>query len=335
MSMTSRERVIATLEFMPVDRIARDAWTLPAAYYGREQALTALLAAYPSDFGDCGFEDPLDEGPRFEPGTWEDEWGCVWRNVQRGIIGQVCRPALSDWSALDQWRPPYHLLGQGFERVNETCATTTKFTMLGCANPWERLQALRGSQQAYLDLAAGDSRLFRVLEMVHDYNLQHLERLVSTDVDSVSLMDDWGSERALLISPAMWAAYFRPLYKEYVELAHARGKYVFMHSDGYIMDILEPFCEIGVDAINSQLFVMPIEEIASRCRGRIAFWGELDRQHILPHGSPEDVFAAVQRVRSAFGEQGGGLIGQAEFHEGYPLENIRAFFEAWWGDPEH
>jgi len=332
--MTSRERVIATLEFQRVDRIARDAWTLPAAYHGREQALTALLAAYPSDFGDCGFVDPLDEESRFEPGIWEDEWGCVWRNVQRGIIGQVCRPALADWSDLDHWQPPYHLLGHGFERVNETCATTTKFTMLGCANPWERLQALRGSQQAYLDLAAGDHRLIKVLEMIHDYNLRHLEYVVSTDVDSVSLMDDWGSERALLISPQMWSAFFHPLYQDYVDLAHAKEKYVFMHSDGYIMDILEPLVEIGVDAINSQLFVMPIEEIAVKFRGRIAFWGELDRQHILPFGSPGDVFSAVRRVRNAFGEQRGGLIGQAEFHEGYPLENIRAFFEAWWGEPE-
>jgi uroporphyrinogen decarboxylase len=108
-----------------------------------------------------------------------------------------------------------------------------------------------------------------------------------------------------------------------------------MHSDGYILDIYEHLIEIGVDAINSQLFIMPIEEIGQRFKGRITFWGELDRQHVLPFGSPDDVRAAVRRVRNALGgEKDGGVIGQAEFNKDVSLENMRAFFEAWWGEPE-
>ena len=80
-------------------------------------------------------------------------------------------------------------------------------------------------------------------------------------------MDDWGSASALLISPAMWVAYFKPLYKDYVDLAHAHGKFVLMHSDGYILAIYEHLIEIGVDAINSQLFRMPIEEIGDAFQG--------------------------------------------------------------------
>jgi len=157
---------------------------------------------------------------------------------------------------------------------------------------------------------------------------------VRTDVDAVSFMDDWGSQHALLISPKMWEAYFKPLYKDYCDLARAHGKFVFMHSDGYILDIYEHLIEIGVDAINSQLFTMPIDEIGRRFKGRITFWGELDRQYILPFGTPEDVRAGVERIKRALWDGRGGVIGQAEFNQGYPLENIRAFFEAWWGEPE-
>ena len=163
------------------------------------------------------------------------------------------------------------------------------------------------------------------------------ERIVdgqSTDVDAVSFMDDWGSRQSLLVSPAMWVEYFKPLYRDYCDIAKAHGKFVFMHSDGYIMDIYEHLVEIGVDAINSQLFTMPIEEIGERFKGRITFWGEMDRQGILPFGTPEDVRAGVERVKAALWDERGGVIGQAEFNKGYPLENIRAFFEAWWGEPE-
>lgn len=72
MGITPRERVIRTLRFESVDRPARDVWTLPAAFFGREEALQALLDQYPRDFGDSGFEDPTDESPLYVPGEWTD-----------------------------------------------------------------------------------------------------------------------------------------------------------------------------------------------------------------------------------------------------------------------
>lgn len=334
MGLTSRERVIRTLRFEGVDRPARDVWLLPAAFFGREKELQAILDQYPSDFGPSGYKDPADESPLYEPGEWTDHWGSRWVNIQAGMIGEVKYPAIDDWSKLAHWKPPYHLLGKGFEEVNRTCAASDKFILLGCPRPFERLQFVRGPENAYMDLAWGVKEVFILLDMIHDYYMRHLEYVVKTDVDGIFFMDDWGSERALLISPAMWVEYFKPLYKDYCDLAHAHGKFAFMHSDGYIMDLYEHLIEIGVDAINSQLFVMPIEEIGRRFKGRITFWGELDRQYVLPFGTPDDVRAAVERVKRALWDDRGGCIGQAEFNKGYPLENIRAFFEAWWGPPE-
>jgi uroporphyrinogen decarboxylase len=334
MAMTPRERVIRTLRFEGVDRPARDVWTLPAAFFGREAELQALLDQYPRDFGSSGYVDPVDESPLYQPGDWTDPWGSRWANIQPGMIGEVKQPALDDWSKLDQWQPPWELLGRGFELVNATCAASDLFIHLGNPRPFERLQFVRGTENTYMDLAWGVPQVFRLLEMIHDYYMQHLEHVVRTDVDAVSFMDDWGSTHALLISPEMWVTYFKPLYRDYCALAHAHDKFVLMHSDGYIMPIYEHLIEIGVDAINSQLFTMPLEEIGERYQGRITFWGEMDRQGILPFGTPEDVHAAVGRVRDALWDPRGGVIGQAEFNQGMPLENIRAFFEAWWGPPE-
>jgi hypothetical protein len=332
--MTSRERVIRTLRFEGVDRPARDVWTLPAAFHGREAELQALLDQYPTDFGDSGFADPVDDAGLYEPGYWIDPWGSTWLNIQRGMIGEVKHPALTDWADLAHWQPPYHLQGQGFEDVNRACAASDRFIHLGLPRPFERLQFVRGTENAYLDLAWGVPEVFKLIEMLHDYYLRHLEYVVKTDVDAIFFMDDWGAENALLISPAMWVEYFKPLYRDYVEMAHAHDKFALMHSDGHILSIYPHLVEIGVDALNSQLFCMPIEELGARFKGQITFWGELDRQHILPFGTPEDVHAAVQRVRAALWDDRGGVIGQAELNKGYPLENIRAFFEAWWGAPE-
>lgn len=144
-------------------------------------------------------------------------------------------------------------------------------------------------------------------------------------------MDDWGSQNALLISPRQWRAIFKPMYREYCEVARKAGKKIFFHSDGWILDIYEDLVEIGVDAINSQLFCMPIEQIGRRFKGRITFWGEIDRQQILHFGTPADVRQAVARVRTALEDARGGMIAQCSWCRCDPAENIAMVYEAWGG----
>jgi predicted Zn-dependent peptidase len=38
---------------------------------------------------------------------------------------------------------------------------------------------------------------------------------------------------------------------------------------------------------------------AEKYLGKITFWGELDRQHILPFGTEEDVRESVRRIKKA------------------------------------
>lgn len=119
---------------------------------------------------------------------------------------------------------------------------------------------------------------FKLRDIVHTYFLRVIEIWAKTEVDGIIFLDDWGAQNSLLISPMMWRKLFKPLYKDYCDLIHSAGKFAFMHSDGHIFDIYEDLIEVGVDAINSQLFCMDIEEIGRRFKGRITFWGEIDRQ---------------------------------------------------------
>jgi uroporphyrinogen decarboxylase len=142
-------------------------------------------------------------------------------------------------------------------------------------------------------------------------------------------MDDWGAQRTLLISPKQWRSLFRPLYKDYCDLIHSAGKFAFFHSDGHITDIYPDLIEIGVDAVNSQLFCMDIEELGQRFRGQVTFWGEISRQDILPFGTPDDVRAAVRRVRAALDDGQGGVFAQCEWGIGVSAENVATVYETW------
>jgi uroporphyrinogen-III decarboxylase len=191
------------------------------------------------------------------------------------------------------------------------------------------MQYLRGTEALYMDMAYGLDEVLRLRDMVHAYNMQNLALLCETDVDGISFMDDWGSQQNLLIAPTLWRELFKPLYAEYCRVAHDAGKFVFMHSDGQISQIYPDLIEIGIDALNSQLFCMDIEELGRRYQGKITFWGEIDRQQVLPFGTPDDVRSAVRRVRAAIDAGTGGVIAQCEWGIGVPRANVEAVFETW------
>ena len=192
--------------------------------------------------------------------------------------------------------------------------------------PFERLQFLRGAANSYYDLADRPPELEELLKRLHHFYVEELQAWAATEVDALMIMDDWGSQHAMLAAPELWRELFKPLYREYIEIAHDAGKPMFMHSDGYITDIIPDLIELGLDALNCQVFCMNVEELGERFGGKLTFWGELDRQRILPEASVDEVRAATLRLKRAF-HRGGGFIAECEFGPGAKPANVRAFFE--------
>lgn len=333
-AMTSRERVKRTLHFENPDRAPRDLWALPGVVLYRRDEYDAMLERFPSDFVGPDMNYGLSE--RAKPmqgktGTYVDEWGCLWEVAEPGVVGEVKQPILDDWSALKHYQPPWEVLDNAdTSRVNEACAKTDLYVRTGThVRPFERIQFLRGSENLFMDLGYDAKEMHQLLEMIHDFNLRDMRMWAKTDVDGVSFMDDWGTQISLLISPRQWREVFKPLYKEYCEILRAAGKDVWFHSDGHIEAIYPDLIEIGIHSVNSQLFCMDIEGLAARHKGQVTFWGEIDRQNIMPRGTADDVREAVRRVRKALDDGRGGVIAECEWGVTDPGENVATVFETW------
>ena len=76
-------------------------------------------------------------------------------------------------------------------------------------------------------------------------------------------------------------------------------------------------------------YPMDIEELARKYKGKVTFWGEMDRQYVMPFGSREEVGQAVGRVRKALDDGSGGVIAQCEWGKADPRENVETVFETW------
>jgi hypothetical protein len=326
--MTSRELVRKTLDFDHQGRIPRQCWESQLI---NPQEREQLRRDFPADIAFCPelLKNPLSTtGDAHQPGIYIDEWGCVFENLQAGIIGEVKTPIITDWSNTGKVTFPKDSLDVDIDLVNKFCQDTEQYVLPACCpRPFERLQFIRGTENLYIDLALEEQGLFEFLDKIHEFYCRQLRAWSQTDVDALFIMDDWGSQRSLLIDPAQWRKIFKPLYRDYASIAHNAGKKLFMHSDGYILDIYPDLIEIGVDALNSQIFCMGIEKL-QQFAGKITFWGEIDRQYLLVNGTIQEISDAVKEVYENLYHHG-GVIAQCEFGPGATLDRVSSVFSAW------
>jgi len=327
--MDSRERVRRAVTFQGLDRTPVELWILPGILWKYGPQIEALLKRYPVDI--VGAEQSAyDDSAMYQRGEFLDPWGVLWHNEQPGVFSQVKAPPLADYAALENYQPPYELLDRGFEGIAAFIERDRgKFIKGAFIRIFERMQWLRGMAALMMDLMDDRLEVYRLRDVVHDYNTRELERWLAYDLDAIVFSDDWGSQWQLLIPPRIWRAFFAPCYEEMFSRVHEAGKLVFFHSDGYIVEVIEDLIALGVDALNSQVWCMGVEEMGERFRGRICFWGELDRQHTLPHGTPEGIRAAARRMKRHLETPEGGLIGEGEAGVDVPLENIEAMLSCW------
>ena len=122
------------------------------------------------------------------------------------------------------------------------------------------MQFPRGTENLYYDLGYRDENILLLRDVVVGYFEEYMKFWLEKDVDGIMFFDDWGSQRSLLISPTMWRDIFKPVYKKLIGKIKEKGKYVFFHCDGYIYDFYPEFIDLGVDAVNSQLWCMGVEK---------------------------------------------------------------------------
>lgn len=329
----SRKLVYKTLNFENPKRIPRQLWALPWAEIHYSRQLKNIMKNFPDDivFSPEFLKVlPKTHGDPTEIGNYVDEWGCEFSNVQKGVIGEMKEPLIKgeNWEDRGLLRIPEELLQINKDKINEFCMNSDKFVMAAAfSRPFERLQFIRGTEKLYIDLMLKPQGMFEVIKRLHEFYCELLTVWAETDVDALWFMDDWGSQQSLLINPQIWVETFKPMYKDYIDIAHSHNKKIFMHSDGHILSIIPHLIEIGLDAMNSQIFCMGLENL-KKFKGQITFWGEIDRQQLLPHGSLLEIENAVKTVKENLWESG-GCIAQCEFGPGGNPDNVYKVFDTW------
>ena len=330
--MQSKERVIRAIEFKGPDRVPLSHGVLPAALLVHGQALVDLLYEFKDDFGGNWHVPKVEELPgTYRKGAFTDGWGVTWQNDFDGMLGIPVGHPLADWSNYKAYQLPpnpsddwYASAQKGMEESGHP-----NYVLFGGCNLFETMQWIRGYENLLTDIALDAEEAYILRDRMVEHQLEYLRKAVLTDADGFGFGDDWGTQLALIIHPDTWRKFYKPAYARMFEVCKSAGKHIHFHSDGVTWEIIPDLIEIGVDVLNIQHTIMGLDRVGRKFGGKVAFRSDLDRQHILPHGTPAEVRAHVREVYEALGSLNGGLIGHGEIAPDVPLENVRAMFEAW------
>jgi uroporphyrinogen decarboxylase len=312
--------------------------------------LADLLCAFPDDVVFVlPYEFALGYQPADRPGrlsnvealmqekAWVDEWGTGWKHSADGVGANPVSHPIQDWSQLDDY------LRNQMPDPHEPGRLAAAFPALAMHGPakycvgmvhsilFERLFALRAMEFLFEDFYTHEKEIGRLCEALTQYAIGLISEWGKTDISAIFLTDDWGSQNALMISPAMWRRQFKEYYRRIFAEVHRWGKDVWFHSCGNISAIIPDLIEVGVDILDPlQPGALNLSDVAGQFGGKVAFSGGIDDQR-LENYSPQEVKDMVRRTIDTLGRPFGNsyIISAANaILPSVPLENLRAMVQA-------
>jgi len=251
-----------------------------------------------------------------EPAPGVDEWGCTWVKTEVDNMGQVKGHPLADLCRVGEhsWPDPDDASRyRGFSKALDDPAAQDAFLGAGFSNGlFERTWMLHGFQATLEDFLLRPDQMLELVNRVADVHVgacRAIHEHSGARADWYMLWDDLGSERAPFFSMDVWRQFYYPAYDRLISAARELGVKVLLHSDGYMPEILDDFCELGLGWINiQQPLLWGIDFLAERFKGRIALNMFPDTQHLMPKGDRDEIRAHVRELVEKLDSPQGGFV---------------------------
>jgi uroporphyrinogen decarboxylase len=198
---------------------------------------------------------------------------------------------------------------------------------------WALARHLVGMSKLMVDMAERKPYVEVLFDRCMAYWLPLGREFVRLGVDGIWAGDDFGTQRGLMMSPRMWRHYFKERYRQiYSGLKEANPDIVIAHHcDGAVAPILNDWIEAGLEVFNPVQPNVPGHEPEALKRqfgDRLAFWGGVDQQDLLPNGTTAQIKAEVSHLIETLGAGGGYLAAPAHIIQpDTSVENVIAFID--------
>ena len=267
----------------------------------------------------------------FRMDDWTDLWGVRW---EVGLENTVPFPKGNPLPSLDRLQdfrfpdPDQLVLSEGMREGLRAVDHGERLVIGGLTYLlFERAWAIMGMDNFLMALVTHPHESHAFLHGLATFARGVFDRYLELGVDGVSFSEDLGSQRALMISPAMFREFILPEYVFCFARALGEKKMVMFHSCGCIDAIAGDRAAIGVTTLNPiQARANDLPKVKRDTLGRMALNGAIDTS-VLARGAPADVRAEVIRVMEILKAGGGYVCGPDQSIPGIPQENMRALWD--------
>ncbi len=318
--MTERENYLRTVDFGYPEYMPAIVCLNMASRIEHKGDMDAVVSRFPEFFpyiqpGETDYS-------RYGDGTCDitepDAWGYQWHYKMHGIEGCVIDPPLDDWSKFNTWKAPDSdlWLDRGGKRdwpaeLKEIAERKKNglFTRGGLVHGFLflRLQYLMGFENLMINMAEEDPRLFELIDIIDRENLKITQHYCDAGVDLMEMPEDLGAETSMIISKEMFRKYIIPSYRKMIAPCRQNNIRVSIHSDGYILPIIDDLIEVGMDIINPQDLCNGIYNLEKALKGKACIRLDLDRVKITPRGTRAEIFELIEEEVKVLGSEKGGL----------------------------
>jgi uroporphyrinogen decarboxylase len=229
----------------------------------------------------------------FQIANWTDHWGVRW---EVGLADTVPFPKgnpLPSFDRLDDFHFPdpntltfTPEMQTALEKIDRS-ERLVKGELIYLL--FERAWAIMGMENFLMAFATYPDEMHAFLHQIAHYARMIFDRYLELGVDAIGFSEDLGSQRALMISPAMFREFILPEYVYCFENVLRAGKIVHFHSCGCVHAVAKDLADIGVSILNPiQARANNLDRIKRDTIGRMALHGGIDTA-VLAQGTPEDV----------------------------------------------
>ncbi len=274
---------------------------------------------------------------QFDDGTWMSEWG-----IKRGGLhyGQALEHPLNGMETVAEIceyknfpNPDDYIV----KITDEEKKWAEDFCLIG--GTWapffhdsvELMAMEEFFLNMYINEPVAQTIVDKCFEFYYEVDRRTFEQNPNT-IDMYFIGNDFGSQRALLISPDAWRKMYKPNMAKLIQQAKKNGCVTAIHSCGDIHEIIGDLIEIGVDAINPiQVGAenMTPEQLVAEFKGDCIYFGGIDENEILQFGTEQEVRSETRRIIDILGKYGRYIV--AASHEyllpEIPADNIIAMYD--------
>lgn len=282
---------------------------------------------------------PAYSGPtlqQFGDGTTDTVWG-----IRRAgyYYGQAMNHPLADFETLEDVQrypfPDSALWDVSLSDAQKSLAQSHCIIGGAWAPFFHDAIELVGMERFMIEMYEQPELVKYVIDQSFDFYYEQTRRMFEQNPGVIDFMffgNDYGSQRALLMSPAHWREFFGEQTKKLVSLAHAHGAVASMHSCGDIHAIIPDLIEMGMDAINPiQVSAEHMEPTALKREygNDIVFFGGIDENVILRNGTEQQVREETRRIIDILGADGRYIVAPSHDYllPEVPARNIIAMYD--------